>query len=161
PRSGRALVRRGRDSPPGEGDSRSSRRTAGAHLQSRPRRAAADFSGQRNRAGRRGPRVWRATSAMSDAQPHRRRIAVIGGGITGLAAAHRLIELDPTCDVSLFESSAAVGGVLRTERQDGFLLELSADNFITNVPWAHDLCRRIGIAGQLLETNAANRRALV
>src|SRR5688572_22793336 len=88
-------------------------------------------------------------------------IAVIGGGITGLAAAHRLIELDPTTKVTLYEAGPRLGGVLKTEHKDGFLLEHSADNFITNTPWATDLCRRIGMTGELLPTNPAQRRALV
>lgn len=87
-------------------------------------------------------------------------VAVIGGGISGLAAAHRLIELNPALQVKLFESGPQLGGVLQTEHRDGFLLEHSADNFITTSPWATDLCRRIGFT-ELLPTNAANRRALV
>jgi len=90
-----------------------------------------------------------------------RRVAVIGGGISGLAAAHRLHELDAAIDVTLFEASDRLGGVLQTERRDGYLLELAADNFITNVPWAVDLCRRIGFADQLLAPNLEHRRALV
>ncbi|HVU90577.1 MAG TPA: protoporphyrinogen oxidase [Pirellulales bacterium] len=93
--------------------------------------------------------------------PRARRVAVVGGGITGLAAAHRLIELDPACQVRLFEAGNRLGGVLHSERQDDFLLEFGADNFITNVPWALDLCRRVGLADQLLHTNSGRRRALV
>lgn len=88
-------------------------------------------------------------------------MAVIGGGITGLAAAHRLRELDPAVEFDLLEASDALGGVLQTHRQQGYLLEYSADNFITNVPWALDLCRRIGYDRELIETRAENRRALV
>lgn len=90
-----------------------------------------------------------------------RRIAVIGGGITGLAAAHRLIELAPRARVKLFDAGERLGGVLRTERLDGYLVELSADNFITNMPWGVDLCRRLGLAEQLLPTREAQRRAYV
>lgn len=90
-----------------------------------------------------------------------RQIAVVGGGIAGLAAAHRLWELDPGAKITLFEASTRLGGVLQTVHQDGFLLERSADNFLTNVPWAVDLCRRIGFEDELLETNSENRRALV
>ena len=58
----------------------------------------------------------------------RKRVVVIGGGISGLAAAHRLVELDPTLDVQLWEASDRLGGVLHTVRRDGFLIERSADN---------------------------------
>src|SRR5579863_4649179 len=90
-----------------------------------------------------------------------RNIAVIGGGIAGLAAAHRLHELAPSSSITLFEASDRLGGVLRTEREDGFLLELGADNFITNVPWGVELCRRIGLERELVETNPNHRRALI
>ena len=63
--------------------------------------------------------------------------------------------------MTLFEASKRLGGVLQTVERDGFLLERSADNFLTNVPWAVDLCRRVGLEDELLETNSTNRRALV
>lgn len=69
----------------------------------------------------------------------RRRIAVVGGGIAGLAAAHRLGEIAPQAEVTLFEASERLGGVLRTEAADGYLLEHSADSFITSNPAAVDL----------------------
>jgi oxygen-dependent protoporphyrinogen oxidase len=90
-----------------------------------------------------------------------RRVVVIGGGIAGLAAAHRLRELDPQLSITLLEAGGRLGGVLHTEHRDGFLLEHSADNFITTSPWATDLCRRIGLGEALLPTNEADRRAFV
>lgn len=89
------------------------------------------------------------------------RVAVIGGGITGLAAAHRLRELDENIEVALLEAGAQLGGVLRTSRQDGYLIEHAADNFITNLPWAVDLCRRIGFDDQLTPTDERFRKAFV
>ena len=90
-----------------------------------------------------------------------RRVAVIGGGISGLAAAHRVVELAPETQVTLLEAGEQLGGVLQTTHQDGYLLERSADNFITTMPWALDLCRRIGFEDQLIPTDDAHRRALV
>ena len=89
------------------------------------------------------------------------RIAIIGGGISGLAAAHRLTELAPQARVTLFEAADRLGGVLETERNEGYLLELSADNFITNVPWGIELCRRVGLGDDLLTTRESQRRAFV
>jgi oxygen-dependent protoporphyrinogen oxidase len=86
---------------------------------------------------------------------------VIGGGIAGLAAAHRLVELDPTCQLTLFEAGPRLGGVLSTVCEEGFQVEQSADNFITTVPWGVDLCRRLGLADQLVQTNSAYRRTFV
>jgi oxygen-dependent protoporphyrinogen oxidase len=91
----------------------------------------------------------------------KRRYAIIGAGISGLAAAHRIVELDPGAELHLFESRDRLGGVLHSERRDGFLIEESADNFITNLPWATDLCDRIGLEPDLLPTKASQRRASV
>src|SRR5215471_7718993 len=90
-----------------------------------------------------------------------RKIAVIGGGIAGLAAAHRLLELDATIELTLFEASDRLGGSLWTERRDGFLVERGADSFITSVPWGIDLCRRLGLADELIGTNPRGRQAFV
>jgi oxygen-dependent protoporphyrinogen oxidase len=86
---------------------------------------------------------------------------VIGGGVTGLAAARRCVELDPEARLTLVEAGARLGGVLRSVRENGFLIEESADNFITNVPWALDLCRRVGFEAELIPTSAAHRQAKV
>jgi oxygen-dependent protoporphyrinogen oxidase len=93
--------------------------------------------------------------------PAAARIAVIGGGITGLAAAHRLLELLPQAELALFEASPRLGGVLDTIELDGFLVERSADNFLTKLPAAIDLCRRVGIGAELLSTDESRRRAFV
>ncbi|HEX3655457.1 MAG TPA: protoporphyrinogen oxidase [Pirellulales bacterium] len=98
---------------------------------------------------------------MNAAADPARRVAVVGGGIAGLAAAHRLSEIEPRPEVVIFEAAPQPGGVLQTSREDGYLLEASADCFITNVPWAVDLCRRIGLTDDLLPTDEARRRALV
>jgi protoporphyrinogen/coproporphyrinogen III oxidase len=90
-----------------------------------------------------------------------RRIAVIGGGIAGLAAAHRFVELDPRCQLTLFEAGPRLGGVVSTVHEDGFQVEQSADNFITTIPWGVDLCKRLGLGDQLIGTNPAYRRTFV
>jgi oxygen-dependent protoporphyrinogen oxidase len=89
------------------------------------------------------------------------RIAVIGGGISGLAAAHRARELAPQAQVTIFEAGDRLGGALGTTRRDGFLIERSADMFTTREPWALDLCKKLGIADQLISTNTSHRRAYV
>lgn len=96
-------------------------------------------------------------------EPHSKRIAIIGGGITGLAAAFRLNELQPSWKVTLLEAQDRLGGILGTHHQDGFLIEQSADNFLAgpNMPYAEALCRRAGFADQLLETDKRYRKALV
>ena len=77
------------------------------------------------------------------------RIAVVGGGITGLAAAYALRGHD----VTLLERDARLGGKILTERIDGFLLEAGPDSFLTTKPQAVALCREVGLADQLRGTN--------
>ena len=88
-------------------------------------------------------------------------MAVIGGGISGLAAAHRLLEINPQAQVVLYEASDRLGGVLKTEERDGYLIEHAADMFIAEPPWALDLCRRVGLADELIGTNDQYRQAFV
>jgi oxygen-dependent protoporphyrinogen oxidase len=88
-------------------------------------------------------------------------VAVIGGGISGLAAANRLRELDSTTDVILLEAGSRLGGVLETVERDGFLLEAAADNFLTQPVAAVDLCQRLELSDELLGTHPQRRQALV
>lgn len=89
------------------------------------------------------------------------RVAVIGGGITGLAAAHRLVSQSKNVQVTLFESSKRLGGIIRTEEADEFLMELGPDSFITNKPAGLQLCKEIGFLDCLISTDARYRRSLV
>lgn len=86
---------------------------------------------------------------------------MVGGGISGLSAAHRLTELDAACQLTLFESGPRLGGVLWTVHEDGYQVEQSADNFITTVPWGVELCKRLGLADQLVRTNPEYRQTYV
>lgn len=90
-----------------------------------------------------------------------RRFAVIGGGITGLAAAHRMHELDPDADVVLLEARERLGGVLQTIQKEGCLMEAAADGFLTQPSAAVDLCRRLGLQDELIGTEPSGRRAYV
>ena len=92
------------------------------------------------------------------------RIAIIGGGISGLAAAFALEEhrrSGVNVEYVLYESSARLGGVLRTEHIDGCLVEEGPDSFITEKPWAIDLCRTLGLGDQLIGSNDADRKTYI
>jgi len=89
------------------------------------------------------------------------RIVVVGGGITGLAAAHRIGELNPAMKVTLLEASARLGGTIQTEYRDGFLLERGPDSFISEKPQAISLAKRLGLESHLIETNEAFRRSFI
>jgi protoporphyrinogen/coproporphyrinogen III oxidase len=90
------------------------------------------------------------------------RVAIIGGGIAGLAAAHRLVELKSekrlNIDVVLLEASSRLGGTIVTEKTDGFLVEAGPDSFITEKPWALGLCERLQLTSRLVPTQAAHQR---
>ncbi|MCI0409696.1 MAG: FAD-dependent oxidoreductase, partial [Acidobacteria bacterium] len=85
-----------------------------------------------------------------------KRIVVVGGGITGLAAAHRLVERRTPkqlpCELLLLEAAPRLGGLISTTRRDGFILESGPDAFITNKPRAIDLIRRLGLGDRLIGT---------
>lgn len=99
---------------------------------------------------------------LSASPAGRRRLVVIGGGITGLAAANRVVEqCGSELEVVLLEASGRLGGVIATEHRGPFVLEGGPDSFISEKPEAIALCRRIGLEDQLLPTNDANRRTLI
>ena len=89
------------------------------------------------------------------------RIVVIGGGITGLAAANRVQEINPSIKVTLLEASDRLGGTLQTEYRDGFLLERGPDSFISEKPEALALAKRLGLESQVITTNEAYRRSFI
>lgn len=98
-------------------------------------------------------------------QEAKQRVVIIGGGISGLAAAHHLVERGAVenrqLEIILLEASSHAGGVIRTHRRDGFLLEGGPDAFISEKPEALALVRRIGLEKHLIETNDAHRRSFI
>ncbi len=93
------------------------------------------------------------------------RIAIIGGGITGLTAAHRLHELaasnERPLEITVFEASDRVGGALETIHHDGLTIETGADSFLSEKPWALNLAERLGLSAQLIRTQEQFRKTLV
>lgn len=83
-----------------------------------------------------------------------RNIAVVGGGIAGLAAAYSLRQ---STKVTLFESSGRLGGALQTTNIDGYRVEHSADMFVAQPNDAVQFCRQLGIEDQLITPNKTNR----
>lgn len=96
---------------------------------------------------------------------HLPHIVIVGGGIAGLAAAHRLQELSREREMplrfTLCEASERLGGVIGSEQQDGFLLEYGPDSFISEKPWALELCKRIGLEAELIGTQDQLRTTFV
>jgi oxygen-dependent protoporphyrinogen oxidase len=106
---------------------------------------------------------------MSEPPPtDARRVVVVGGGVSGLAAAHRLVtraaqsqSSQSPLEVLLLEASSRLGGTVRTHRRDGFLLEGGPDSFISEKPEALRLAKEIGLEKNLVGTNEAHRRAFI
>src|SRR5260370_21037951 len=92
------------------------------------------------------------------------RIDISGGGISGLAAAFDLEQRRQTAhdvEYTLYESSSRLGGVLRTEKIHGCVVEAGPDSFVTEKPWAADLCRSVGLGDQLIGSNDADRQTCI
>ena len=83
---------------------------------------------------------------------HPRRVVVIGGGISGLTTAYRLAAAG--VDVTVREASERPGGKLGTTHVGDLRLESGADSFVARKPWAVDLCRELGLAGELVTPDA-------
>lgn len=81
-----------------------------------------------------------------------RRVVVVGGGVTGLTVAYRLMQADPAIDVTVLEAGSAAGGKLRSVTVGDLVLPAGADSFLARKPWAVELCRELGIE---LETPGA------
>src|SRR5258708_25341200 len=93
-----------------------------------------------------------------------KRIAIIGGGIAGLSAAFYLEKARRSgtdLEWALFEKSDRLGGVIQTERRDGYVLEAGPDSFLTAKPDARLLCQDLGIAGQLISSNDFQRKTYI
>ncbi len=93
------------------------------------------------------------------------RIAIIGGGISGLSAAFRLAEFKKSGkfggDFVLLESENRLGGIVKTTKRDGFLLEAGPDAFLSEKPEILELAEKLGIENELLPTNDENRRSFL
>lgn len=92
------------------------------------------------------------------------RIAIIGGGISGLSAAFALQQKRQAggeLDYVLFERAQRLGGVMVTDRDDGCLIEAGPDSFLTEKPWAADLCKQVGLGDQLIGSNDPQRKTYI
>ena len=98
----------------------------------------------------------------TQSSPH---VAIVGGGIAGLATAYYLQqkarEAGQPLNYTLIESSPDFGGKISTDAQDGFVIEGGPDSFITQKPAAVRLCRELGMEDRLIGTNDDRRKVYV
>jgi oxygen-dependent protoporphyrinogen oxidase len=83
------------------------------------------------------------------------KIVIVGGGISGLAAAYRLEQALPEAEVTVLEQGGRPGGAVHTERHDGFLLETGPNGFLDNKPATLALCRDLGLGDRLMPASEA------
>jgi protoporphyrinogen/coproporphyrinogen III oxidase len=94
------------------------------------------------------------------------RLVIIGGGITGLAAAYYASrQAGPGMEITVLEAADYWGGKLVTERipfGDGqFVVEGGPDTFVVTKPWATRLCAELGIADRLKGTNPNTKKTYI
>ncbi len=106
-----------------------------------------------------------ASAGTGRSQSKLRTVAVIGGGITGLAAANRLrdlaAELGRPLAIALFESSKRAGGKIVTVLREGFVAECGPDCFVSEKPGATGLIDRLDLSRELIAIKEQNRKSYI
>jgi oxygen-dependent protoporphyrinogen oxidase len=101
----------------------------------------------------------------SSNQTQTKRVVVIGGGITGLAAAYYLQKEQKNkelpLEITLVDAGKELGGKIKTEKVDGFTIEGGPDSFLGQKPWATELATELGIKDQLIGANDEKRKTFV
>ena len=90
-----------------------------------------------------------------------RRVAIIGGGIAGVTAAWALSREAPEIEITLFEASGRLGGIVETVREQGFTIECGPDAWVTEKPWARQLAEELGLGEQIIPSNDATRKTYI
>ena len=94
-----------------------------------------------------------------------KRIAIVGGGISGLATAHALRQglqaAGRSAELVIFEACGSPGGTMRTARERGFTMEWGPNGFLTNKPYSLELARELGLEGRLLRSSDLARKRFV
>lgn len=97
--------------------------------------------------------------------PPKKKVIIIGGGITGLSTAYFLQEKSRAAgipiEVTVIEAEARFGGKLVTERVGGFVIEGGPDSFITQKPWGLELCKKLGISDRLIQTHPTDKAVYI
>lgn len=86
------------------------------------------------------------------------RIAIIGGGISGLSAAYELAQHHPEIPFTLYEASSRPGGIVETIHAQGFTIECGPDSWVAEKPWARELAEELGLADEVIFSNDYQRR---
>ena len=93
-----------------------------------------------------------------------KRVAIVGGGVAGLAAAYELARLareGAEVQGVLYDASTRLGGIVETVREGGFVIECGPDAWVTEKPWARELAEELGLGAGVMSTNDATRKTYV
>ncbi len=88
-----------------------------------------------------------------------KRIAVVGGGLSGLTVAYALLQKKADIHVTILEADTRPGGKIWTDRANGFLCEKGANGFLDNKPRTLELCKSLGI--EPLRSNENSKRRYI
>jgi oxygen-dependent protoporphyrinogen oxidase len=86
-----------------------------------------------------------------------KRVVVVGGGLSGLAAAFRIVEAHPEFSVTLLEARTRLGGNIGTDRSEGFTVELGPNGLFDAKPHAVQLCKDLGLGDRLIPASEGSR----
>jgi protoporphyrinogen/coproporphyrinogen III oxidase len=92
------------------------------------------------------------------------RVAIVGGGISGLTTAFYLEQerrRGAPIEIVVFESAPRFGGVIQTERVEDCIIEAGPDSFLTSKPWARQLCDDLRLSSQLIGSRDAERKTYI
>jgi oxygen-dependent protoporphyrinogen oxidase len=93
-----------------------------------------------------------------------KRVAIVGGGVAGLAATYELARLargGAAVQGVLFEASTRLGGIVETVREGGFVIECGPDAWVTEKSWARELAEELGLGDEVMGSNDAGRKTYV
>jgi len=94
-----------------------------------------------------------------------RHVAIVGGGITGLATAFALHEQAAQAglpvSLTLIDADPAWGGKIVTHHVGDLIIEAGPDSFLSQKPWAIELCAKLGLSEQLINTNVLQKKTFV
>jgi oxygen-dependent protoporphyrinogen oxidase len=89
------------------------------------------------------------------------KIAIVGGGISGLSTAFYLHQSLPDAQITVFEKDASLGGKMMTKEVDGFYFEAGSNGFLSNKPDTLELVKLSGCEDILIRSNDAARKRFI